>query len=86
LNRIADRFHYTPEYTSSLIKATTGYTFMQLITRIRMERAQALLRDTNISIGEISQTIGYLNPEHFIRTFKKHCAMTPSAYRRTFAS
>ncbi|MDF2587896.1 MAG: transcriptional regulator AraC family [Anaerocolumna sp.] len=84
LEDIADHFHFTPEYTSKLIKNTTGYTYTRLLLQIRMERALSLLSDTNISIGAICQQIGYLNPEHFIRTFKKCFLVTPSEYRRQY--
>lgn len=82
LNMVAQKFNYTPEYTSKLIKSTTGYTFIQILQHIKMQRAEKLLRDTNISVGDISVEVGYLNPEHFIRMFKKQYKVTPSEYRK----
>lgn len=35
LNQIAEKFHYTPEYTSKLIKETTGMTFKQILQKVR---------------------------------------------------
>ncbi len=82
LNDIAEKFHYTPEYTSKLIKDTTGFTFTKILSRIKLEHAIGLLCDTNISVANICHEVGYLNPEHFIRTFKKTYQMTPTEYRR----
>lgn len=82
LNSVAEEFHYTPQHTSRLIKSTTGYTYTQLLKEIRLERAKSLLRDTSITIQDICTNVGYLNPEHFIRTFKRDYGMTPSEYRR----
>lgn len=82
LEDVAAKFHYTPEYTSRLIKDTTGMTFTEITQRIRMEKAQDLLSNTNLSIAAISEEIGYDAPEHFIRLFKKYSQMTPSAYRK----
>lgn len=82
LNKIAGKFHYTPEYTSKLIKETTGMNFKEILQRIRIERAVFLLTDTNLTITNIGLSVGYENVEHFIRTFKKIHGMTPSAYRK----
>ncbi|MCM1086952.1 MAG: AraC family transcriptional regulator [Muribaculaceae bacterium] len=82
LNQVAVRFHYTPEYTSRLIKSTTGRSFTQILQQVRLERAQVLLQDTNLSIANISEQVGYETTEHFIRIFKKQMHMTPTEYRR----
>ena len=83
LDDVAARFNYTPEYTSKLIKNTTGLTFTQILQHIRIEKAQVLLHDTNMTIANISHEVGYENTEHFIRTFKSRIHMTPTEYRRT---
>lgn len=83
LEAVATRFHYTPEYTSQLIKKTTGQTFTHILQQIRIEKAQVLLQDTNLSVSDIANQIGYENTEHFIRLFKKKLMMTPTEYRRT---
>lgn len=82
LEDIADKFHYTPEYTSRLIKSTTGKSYTQIVTQIRVEKAQILLLDTNLSIADIAEQVGYESPENFIRVFKKQLKMTPTEYRR----
>ena len=83
LDDIAARFHYTPEYTSKLIKKTTGLTFTQILQQVRIEKAQVLLHDTNMTITNIANEIGYENTENFIRSFKSKMHMTPTEYRRT---
>lgn len=82
LEMIAERFHYTPEYTSQLIRKTTGQTFTDILQKIRTEKAQVLLQDTNLSVTNIAQQVGYENVEHFIRIFKKKLHMTPTEYRK----
>ena len=64
-----------------LIKRSTGQTFIQLLTSIRMENAKQLLRDTSLSVMDIALQVGYDSSEHFIRTFRKHTGSTPSEYR-----
>lgn len=82
LESVSERFHFTPEYTSKLIKNLTGHTYTQILQKIRLDRAQALLTDTNIPVGDIGHEVGYPNPEHFIRVFKKAFGVTPSGFRR----
>lgn len=82
LSRVAQKFHYTPEYTSKFIKQTSGKTFSELLTQIRLEQAAKLLKNTALSVGDISFDIGYENPETFIRNFKKMYQKTPAVYRR----
>ncbi len=81
LGGLAAELHYTPEYTSRLIKRVTGQTFMQLLTAIRLENAEQLLRDTALPLSEIAAAVGYESSEHFVRTFHAHKGLTPSAYR-----
>lgn len=82
LNQIAKKFHYTPEYTSRLIKSTTGRSFTQILQQVRLEKAQVLLQDTNLSVANIADQVGYESTEYFIRIFKKQMHMTPTEYRR----
>ncbi len=84
LEKIAAKFHYTPEYTSKLIKESTGMNFKQILQKVRIERAEYLLLDTNLTIQNIALQVGYENVEHFIRTFKKVHQMTPSNYRKEY--
>ncbi len=85
LAQIAEHFHYSEEYTSRLIKKLTGITLQKMLLKIRINKAKNFLTDTNASIENICQQIGYNNPEHFIRTFKKQFNMTPGEYRKRFS-
>ncbi len=82
LEQTAGAFHLSTQYASKLIKQITGYTFTQIVLRMRMRRAKALLEDTGVPVSAVSVEIGYLNPEHFIRTFKRETGLTPGEYRR----
>ncbi len=82
LGGLAAEFHYSPEYASRLIKQVTGQTFIQLLTNVRLENAEQLLRDTALPVTEVASAVGYESSEHFIRTFRKHVGLTPSGYRQ----
>ena len=81
LTSLAEDFHYSPEHASRLIKRATGQTFSQLLTNIRIENSKQLLIDTSLSVLEIAQQVGYESSDHFIRTFKNKCGITPNEYR-----
>lgn len=81
LTKAAEHFHYSPEYMSRTIHRTTGYTFSELLARLRIENACQYLRDTTISVADIGSLVGYETAEHFIRTFKKITGKTPREYR-----
>lgn len=52
------------------------------IVRIRMDRACRLLRETNLSLSEITNRSGFANPDYFSVAFKKYMGMTPRSYRK----
>lgn len=83
LPQLAERYHYTPEYTSRFIKETTGRTFSDLLIDARMKHAVSLLKSTNLSVSEIAYQVGYVNAESFIRVFRRRYQNTPSGYRKS---
>ena len=84
LTSFADAFHYSPEHASRTIRHTTGQTFSQLLTSIRLENAKQLLRDTSMNVLDIALQVGYEGSDQFIRAFRKHNQTTPSEYRRRY--
>lgn len=82
LKETASRFHFSQPYCSKIIKEYTGKSFTQIVQEIRFQKAAILLKNTNISIAEISNGVGFENVEHFNRLFKKLYQMTPGQYRK----
>ncbi len=65
-------------------KAAEGLTPYQYVIRQRVARAHFLLRETGISIAEISIACGFSSQQHFTDTFRRLCSTTPGAVRREF--
>lgn len=63
-------------------KALLGVAPAHALLRCRIERAQALLRTTDLPVKEIGTRIGFQEPHHFLRTFKRLAGATPSAFRQ----
>ncbi|OXM84367.1 response regulator [Paenibacillus rigui] len=70
------------KYISQLFKKKTGDTFVHYLHRIRIERACELLIQTNTSVSEIGEKVGFVNDNYFIKIFKRFCHMTPQHYRK----
>lgn len=59
-----------------------GTSFQSLVERVRLQRAQQLLTETDIAVSEISMMLGYANPPAFSRSFRRWSAVTPQEYRK----
>ena len=66
---------------SRLIKKNTGKTFKELLMEKRIDQAQFLLTDTELSVDDIAAAVGYENTSFFHRLFQRNTGMTPRAFR-----
>ena len=82
LRDAARHFGYSISHFSTLIRESTGRTFLQIIRDIKLDQACRALRETSLSNLAICELVGYESPEHFMRTFKKAYGMTPGEYRK----
>lgn len=82
LSELAEEFHFSVPYCSKLIKNISGKTFSNLLTEIRLQQGEQLLLYSQMSVEDISDRVGYKNPESFIRAFRRFYQDTPSQYRR----
>ncbi len=66
----------------SFFKQVTGLSFVAYFNHFRIERAQALLANTDESMVSISQQVGFCDQSYFGTVFRKIVGMPPAAYRR----
>ncbi|MCI5869347.1 MAG: 2-isopropylmalate synthase [Dorea sp.] len=81
LDDLAEKFYLSKPYLSKYIKEKSGMTFGELVKKIRMKKAKALLKSSNMTVENIALSVGYQNVEHFNRLFKKAYNMTPMQFR-----
>ena len=81
LDDLTEKFFLSKPYLSKYIKEKSGMTFGDLVKKIRMKKAKALLKSSNMTVENIAMSVGYQNVEHFNRLFKKAYDMTPMQFR-----
>lgn len=68
-------------YFSSIFNRDTGMNFSDYLNFVRVEKAKVLLKNIDYKIHEVSEMVGYKNPKHFTKNFKKFTKLTPVEYR-----
>ncbi|MFP4638170.1 MAG: helix-turn-helix domain-containing protein [Spirochaetaceae bacterium] len=81
LEEAAGWVRLSPQYLSRAFKRHVGLSFVDYVHAVRVHRAKELLRDTNLSVKEISAAVGYGDANYFSRVFKQQARLTPSEYR-----
>lgn len=81
LEDVADHVHLNPYYFSKIFKKQTGETFIDYLTKLRIEKAKEFMQDSQLSMKEVCYLVGYNDPNYFSRVFKKVTGLTPSEYR-----
>lgn len=79
----ARHVHLSPFYFCKIFKKATGMTFTECLTRIRVEKAKALLLNPFMRITEVAYNAGFQSIPHFNGVFKKYTGMSPTRYRES---
>lgn len=85
VSAIARKFGYNEKYLSQMFKSMSGYTLKQYIINRKIEEANFLLTDTNLTIKEISSILGYSDNHNFMRSYRNVTGMSPTGYRNAFS-
>lgn len=71
----------SPGHLHRAFRATTGRTPLAFINERRVQRAMQLLAKDSAPVAEVAYRVGFQNPSHFTRIFRRITGMNPSAYR-----
>ena len=82
LNHLADLMKLNPSYISRSFKESTGISFIDYLTDLRIEKSKKMLNESDLNIKDICLKVGYWNTNYFIKVFKKKTGKTPGEYRR----
>ena len=73
-------------YFCKMFKKTTGLTFTEYLSQVRISKAKNLLLNPNLRISEIAYDIGYQSLTHFNRTFRRIVGQSPTVYRKSVST
>jgi YesN/AraC family two-component response regulator len=74
--------HLNFDYLARCLKKHTGMSPIQYVQYQRIEKAKALLLQSNDTVPNIAEQIGIMDYNYFIRLFRKQSGLTPGAYRQ----
>ena len=81
LNGVAGAIGVSGNYFSSVFSQEMQMTFIEYVTKKRMDKAKKLLRQSEMHSGDIAAEVGYKDPHYFSFVFKKTVGCTPREYR-----
>ena len=84
LNEIAENEHLSIYYLSHVIKESTGLSFQDLLSFIRVEQSEHLLLGTDKKMGAIAHATGFSAVRYYIKHFERWFGMSPQQYRKEF--
>jgi len=82
LELVSNAVHVSKDYLGKLFKQKTGTNFSDYLTKIKMEYAKHLLGTGEYKNYEVSEKLGYSNPDYFCRLFKNYTGYTPIQFRK----
>lgn len=81
LDSLATFFNYNKSYLSRLILQLTGESFVTITTRLKLQAGLSLLENTDFSLDQIAEVIGYNSGDYFSKAFKKAFHISAAKYR-----
>ena len=81
LNMVASEVNLSSSHFSTVFGQETGVTFVEYLTKVRMDKAKQLLRTTGTKTTEIAFEVGFRDAHYFSNLFKKTQGCTPREYR-----
>lgn len=82
VQNLANKFYITPNYLSSLFKKETGSNLIAYLNRRRIEEAAYLIKNTDMTIKEIGENVGYNSSRYFTKLFYEQYNKYPSEMRK----
>lgn len=82
IEELADRACLTKSYLIRLFRQHLGQTPLQYVIRKKIQSAQTLLLDSDMSVRQVARTLGFPDVSYFIRLFRKNLGFTPQEYRQ----
>lgn len=82
LKSLANEFYMNPVYMGQLFRKTYGIYYKDFILEVRMNEAKRLLRQTDMRVYQVAESVGFGNADYFVTQFEKYVGITPTQYRK----
>lgn len=82
LDKVADTFHISRRHLTRLFRAQTGVSITDWLQQQRIELARNLLKETDLSISDITRHVGFESPSHFASIFRQYHNQAPLLWRK----
>lgn len=86
LAEVAEKTYISQWHLSKLLNRVTGQNFSEILNTVRIDKAQELLKDPALRIGDIAEKVGFVDLAHFSRVFKKMKGISANEYRNLISS
>jgi AraC family transcriptional regulator len=83
VGELAALVNLSPSRFRALFAAQTGASPALFLQRLRLRRARLLLEHSFLSVKEVMAAVGYSDPSHFARDFRRAHGKSPSGCRKT---
>lgn len=80
LEELASSVHVSVSYLYRIFNSYIGMPPGKYIARIRLEECKTLLREGELSMGDIAKTMGFSSAQHFSKQFRRYFGITPTEY------
>lgn len=80
---VAEKVYVSQWHLSKLLNRYKGQSFSDILNNVRIEKAKELLEDPSLRIGDIAETVGFMDMAHFSRVFKKQVGVSANEFRNS---
>lgn len=81
LSDVAEKTYVSQWHLSKLLNRHTGQSFSEILNNVRIEQAKKLLENPALRIGDVADSVGFMDMAHFSRVFKKQVGISANEYR-----
>ncbi len=84
LEEISKKNHISSSYLRRIFSSEMGFSAIDYITMLRLEKAKDLLKNSKFSVSDIAVHTGYNNVQYFSNMFKQKIGISPTQFRKQF--